>query len=361
MSVSPYGAALGLVGTVLTNHTNQDINMSNHAFSEKQASIAFARQNQLIDKQNAYNSPKNQVFLYKQAGLNPQNIMAGSAGTAVSTSSTTPSMGSTPSSIPMQSFDAGTIGALSDMQLKAAQARNLDADTAKKNEESNLVKNETAYLKSQEQYQQMVNNLYKNYGKVEKILDLEQKDLTNANLKAQATGAKISNDLMKYDLTEIKPAELAQISASTLNTQAQKYLADMQAAKTDEERKYISRKFALECRLVNAQVMMYVANARQASAQADYTSTQSSLWKPGGLLFRGQQAQTFGQIRDYNLTAKYRDDFDERFRSELSSIIQSNYARYNYFNRRNDPWSGWFFNTYDEVRSLIPSSTLPFK
>lgn len=348
---------LGVISNRQTNQVNQIENQKNRQFQHAEASLSYQRQRQLIQEQNQYNSFGNQKKLMKEAGYNPYNLVSGAAGTAVSSSSTSaPQAGST-SAIPNQQLDAGTLGALSDVALKDAQIRNINADTNKKNEEINLVQNQAAYQKTQTDFQEEFNRIYKTYGEYEKILGCDRQEFETNYIKSQRDFTEVQTKLARYDLNDVKPAELANLTADTLKKGSEKFLADMQAAKTDEERKFIAKNFALQCALVRAQVLQYTANAR-------YLNTQSDLWSPGGVLHTGATLSNNSTILlnnknalDWNLTKKYINDYDKNFQLTLlnsNHILQGQIER----NSQRDPYYNghWsvFWNIFDEVKDVIP-------
>ncbi len=126
----------------------------------------------------------------------------------------------------------------------------------------------------------------------------------------------------------------------------------MQAAKTDEERKYISRNFALQCALVRAQVLNLKANAYSTRMQGD-------LWNPAmqGALWRGATVDANVKASDWNLRKRYAKEFDENFYKTL--ITESAYKsdRLRHFWYRNDSPASSFFHLFDEFKGIIPFSS----
>lgn len=68
------GQVAGIMSNIWNTSQQTKINEQNLAFAREQATTAFERQNQLLDKQNAYNDPKAQMQRYVDAGLNPNLI-----------------------------------------------------------------------------------------------------------------------------------------------------------------------------------------------------------------------------------------------------------------------------------------------
>ncbi|UPW41808.1 DNA pilot protein [Peromfec virus RodF7_4] len=345
-------AGVGVLGTMMTNQQNANLNAANRAWQSYQNNLAYARQRQLIQEQNEYNSFSNQKKLMKEAGYNPYNMVSGIGSTAVSTSSTAAPQAGTPQSFPFQGLDAASINALADARLKKSQADNLDADTIKKAAE-------TSYQNVMKDYQEMQNRIFKEYGEYEKILGLEKERAEMIFTNAQTDFTRVQEKLADYDLSNMKPAELANVVADTLKTQADQYLSEVQAAKTDEERRYISKQFALQVRLVNAQVLAYVAQANASNAQAAWTNNQTGLWSPKGILYEGAKADSQTRIRDYNLTHKYIDSYENTFRNNLFSDEFLSEGRLRRSRLRGDyqpKWKRTLVNALDEMSNFIPLS-----
>ena len=67
-------AGVGAGGSIMTSGLN-------YLFNRKLAKYQYELDQQAIDRQNAYNSPVQQMARYKEAGLNP-NMIYGSGGSA---------------------------------------------------------------------------------------------------------------------------------------------------------------------------------------------------------------------------------------------------------------------------------------
>lgn len=355
------GILANIFNTKSTNSANAALNRSNQRFAQQQATIAFNRQRQLIQEQNEYNSYSNQKKLMIDAGYNPYNLTGAIGGSAVSSSSTTPNQGSTPSSIPMQGFDPSLFSMLGNLRLQTAQADNLDADTQKKNQETIKTANEAAFVDVQTEFQKMQNDLFSKYGELEKKIQLDKEDAERGFADAQAIFARVNSRLADYDLSTLKPAELANLTADTLVKESTEILNKINAAKSETEREMLIKQFALQCQLVSAQVLAYRAQASSSYAQAGlfssqsaWTKNQTSLWSSGGLLYKGAQADTYGRIRDYNLTVKYRNLYDKDFKESLRRNLLGNENDSSYFSRRVNNRIGPFMQFLDEFKTFIP-------
>lgn len=117
-----------------TARANMDLARQGFEYDKSQADLAYQRQMEMWDKQNAYNSPEAQMARFSKAGLNPNLIYGqGSPGNTASSSPqyhaprfSTPSTQYrfTPASIP------DMLSMYQDFQLKKAQIENVQASTA---------------------------------------------------------------------------------------------------------------------------------------------------------------------------------------------------------------------------------------
>lgn len=65
-----------VIGVGLTNKANANLNKKNRDFAREQATTAYERQLAMMREQNQWNSPANQVALYRAAGMNPALMMS---------------------------------------------------------------------------------------------------------------------------------------------------------------------------------------------------------------------------------------------------------------------------------------------
>lgn len=354
---------LGIISNSKTNAANAEINRSNQRFQHAEAELAYRRQRQLIQEQNQYNSYSNQRQLMENAGYNPYNLVGGTAGTAVSSSSTNAPQAGSPSAVPMQQLDSATLGALSDAALKAAQIKNINADTDKKHSETNLTNTQQAYVESQKEYQDEFNRIYKTYGEYEKILGVEQTEFQNANIKAQTTFQEVQTNLARYDLNTLKPAEYANIVADSANKSIDSALKEAQTAKTDAERISIIKRLGAELALLRAQALHFSASAKLFQDQTIGQGISNELWGVNGL-FRKQAGYEFLATKtnyhqlnyEYRLFEKHISDFDKAYQLSLKSQIASFQKNLDFNERRNMPVFGYFFDTLDEISHVWSGS-----
>lgn len=125
---SPVASAIGSVvngisnyfSTKETNRTNAGINAANIEFNREEAQKSRDWSEKMWNQENEYNSPSNQLKLLRDAGLSPVNFE-----TSISPAGSPPSgaQASAPSSIPMQSTNAGIIDVLAASQARLANAQ----------------------------------------------------------------------------------------------------------------------------------------------------------------------------------------------------------------------------------------------
>lgn len=160
-------SALGSVGGGLLG------NAASSKAIEKQAEM----QQQLIDKQNAYNTPLEQRARLEQAGFNPYLAMSGGLGSTGNQMQSATIGPADTSSLPNGIFNAAN--ALGNAALMAAQVRNMNAEAAGKE----------------------IDNLSKQ--------NINEEQL--ALLKQQVAGQSIVNNSAQYDLQHMKPAQLMEL------------------------------------------------------------------------------------------------------------------------------------------------------
>ena len=104
--VGDVASAIGnAVSTNKTNKTNMAINQMNNEFNAAEAEKARQFQLDMWNRTNEYNSASAQRSRLEEAGLNPYLMMnGGSAGTALSSGSTSPASAASPLSMQRQDF-----------------------------------------------------------------------------------------------------------------------------------------------------------------------------------------------------------------------------------------------------------------
>lgn len=131
------GAAIG--GTTATNKKSIEYaekeNILQRQFAEHQAAVAYQRQLEMWNKENAYNTPSAQMARYVEAGLNPNLIY--NNGQVPSPVPAVAPVGNTTSHVPMLSNPLSPEN-LSFARLTEAQIKNIEADTEKKEADTQL-------------------------------------------------------------------------------------------------------------------------------------------------------------------------------------------------------------------------------
>lgn len=176
----PVSAALGAAGvsaggSIITSGLN-------YFFNRKLAKYQYELDQQAIDRQNAYNSPIQQMARYKEAGLNP-NMIYGSGGSA-GNQTEVPRFHA-----PRVNFENPLQGAIStyfDARLKTAQQEDIEAQALLKQAQTehektkqletllNIDKKTLDNQWARDTYDMRVHSL---------LLDLNQKDANIANTK----------------------------------------------------------------------------------------------------------------------------------------------------------------------------------
>lgn len=69
-----WNAVGNFIGNRWDEYTGKTQQSEQNKFNQQQADIAYAREIEMVDKANAYNSPKSQMERFSEAGLNPNLI-----------------------------------------------------------------------------------------------------------------------------------------------------------------------------------------------------------------------------------------------------------------------------------------------
>lgn len=194
--VSILGAVAGAIPVVggiissLINNSNQDqINQENIQFQQQQQEQAEAYNTSMWNAQNAYNSPEEVMQRYTDAGLNPNLIYGGGAGTGNLAELPQPAVRSNYVAVAHPSVDGAAIAA------EAVNAYNNTASTAVK--DNNLT-------------QLSINTAQDTALKFAQELNVDaQRDLTTAQVTGQNIANLYSGDAMKADIQQ-------RLSASSL-------------------------------------------------------------------------------------------------------------------------------------------------
>lgn len=329
------GGALvgGLFGKSENDSNNEAIaaeNEKNRQFSHDEAVLAHNRQLEIMDKQNAWNSYSNQRKLLQSAGYNP-NALFNSASTLSASSGAS---GGAQASSPSVGFpNAYRIdpGVLSDAVLKFAQAENVKANTDKTN-------TETEGQSLMNDYQEMTNSVYRDYGRLQAEYNLNKTDADRALSDAHRLLIG-TQSLLNYDeLYNMRPKEAANFISDTIMKESQTLLNKAAAAKSDEERELLVKQYILATRVAASTIALNYANATQARANANYMQTQADLWTPDwnvnspkGIMFR----KSFNDYKNSRvgyqmnrLEYRYRSsvfhDLYDSWRDGVSAALRSN-------------------------------------
>lgn len=266
------GGLLGMGSTAMSNAANARENQKNRDFQHDEAELAYQRQRTLIQEQNDYNSYSNQKKLMQDAGYNPYNLVGGTAGTAVSSSSTNaPQAGSAPSH-GMQGFDPATISAIANIGLISAETKKTEAETNKLNEDTIGVFLDNIFKSEQ-------NRLYKIYGERKEIAGL---DLQHSLKVSEDASALLKNNQAKFQqfLTEERgPKELA-LLVNQIETEGWRSSLTMEQWMHEKELKALTvtqkndilKTQGARLALLGSQAYMFVMSGNASSAQASYIS-----------------------------------------------------------------------------------------
>lgn len=303
------GAAVGAIGSLIgnsqNNTANANLNYENRKWQEKQATVSYERQRQMQAAQNEYNSAPHQRKLLEQAGFNPNSMVNGGSYSTAS-NATAPQAG-TPSTIPMQSVTPELAQIASSFALNMSQAR-------KNNAEAKEVDSRTEGQDLQNSWQSMQNHLFSKYGEIEKQLQLNSMDSARAVSDAQRLLYRSQDQLNFNELVQMRPKQADLMVAETLANNSRAYLDRIEAAKTDEERKYISKNFALQSAIA-------VATISNLRAQAYQATTMGDAWSPNGVLHAGKRIENMRSSLDYE---QYSRIYDETIDSYVESLKNAN-------------------------------------
>lgn len=354
------GGLLGSIGSIVgsgitaganvaavnaTNKANIMINRENNQFNHDENTLAYNRQRQLINEQNDYNSFANQRSLMEQAGYNPNNLVGGTAGTAVSSSSTNVGAASAAPSHGMIAPDLSALGNIANIGLTTAQTALLNAQAKK-------VDSETEGQDLQNSYQDMQNGLYKLYGENQIVAGLNLQDAQAALFDNQRYVQKTIAALNEYDLHSMRPAQLGYVTAQSATELLKQTLIKAQEAKTDAERTSILRMLPAQLALLSAQTFAATQLGRYNSNQADLISGPQKIgstffglipkYSNGGPLYQRyslennnlrQQYRGLGfdnmlKAQQYDYLDEYNSAFLENMRYELRNAASWDKKKY---------------------------------
>lgn len=370
----PISAVAGLAGSVLggifSNKANKanarltrEENQKDRDFQHAEAELSYNRQKELINAQNEYNSFVNQRKLAEAAGLNPYRLFdQGASGTAVSSSSTDApqASGVTGRGFNQQPlFSPQDLAASTSAALNLAQAGLMEKQGKEIESRIGLTDASTRQVQLQNIMQQMQNDVFREFGRYEKILDISEKDARVAFTDAQTSLTKVNERLAKYNLGNILPAQQKNIIVDTTLKSTQASLNKVFAAKTDQERRIAWGKYNAEVQLIFATIAREQATAYNQRQQGRQSGIMGDLYlsgQPGYKLMQNNAAAASWQshINKY----KYLSDRDI-YDGLMSSYISTMEERYGYewhkFHRRNG--SNFGHNLLDAADSYLPFSS----
>ena len=328
---SAISAITGAVSQNHANKVNQQENQKDRDFQHNEAELSFQRQKQLIDQQNQYNSYSNQRKLAEQAGLNPNRIFdQGAAGIATSSSST-----DSPQASGMPGRSVSPVFSAQDIQSASAAALNFaNAALANKQEEAvgaqiGYTSEATKQIRLQNISQDLQNEIFKEFGRYEKILGLKQKDAQVAFTDAQTDLTKVNKSLSKYNLDNILPAQQANLTVDTVLKDTNARLNEVLTAKTDQDRKLALGKYNAEVQLIFASIARERATAYNQRMQGRQAGIMGNLYTPGSpgyqLMHNNAAAASWdSHINKYRYLSE-RDIYDGLMDRYISSM-QSRYG-----------------------------------
>lgn len=339
------GSAIGaFTGAISQNHINKvnaRENQKDRDFQHQEAELSFQRQKELIDSQNKYNSFSNQRKLAEQAGLNPYRLFdQGSSGIATSSGSTDAPQASGVTGRSFQPvLSAQDIQASTSAALNVAQAGLMEKQGKEIESRIGLTDASTRQVQLQNIMQEFENDIFREFGRYEKILDISEKDARVAFTDAQTSLTKISERLSKYNLGNILPAQQRNIIVDTTLKSTQASLNEALAAKTDQDRQIAFGKYNAEIQLIFATIAREQATAYNQRMQGRQSGIMGDLYLPGqpGYNLMSNNAASASWQSHIN-KYKYLSDRDI-YNGLMSEYISTMSQRYGYewhkFHRRN--------------------------
>lgn len=296
-------AVTGAIANESNNKAIKEENAKQRQFSHDEAILAHGRQLEIMDKQNDWNSYTNQRRLLTDAGYNPNALFNSSSTLSASSGASGGAQASAPS-IGMPNPTRLDIGTLSDAALKVAQAKNIAADTEKK-------ESETIGQDLENSYQRVVNSIYEKYGERDFELGMDLKDSQRALNDGQRLATHVVQMLGVDELLNIRPKQASKLISEKSASEASARLSDAQAAKTDTERDYIVKDYILRS---------YVAAATVADlySQKQFRDTQNSLWQPEGVLYEGAYNENLRKKFEYDSKKQF---FDDTYKYWKNSVL----------------------------------------
>lgn len=148
-------AAAGAAQTGLNLSMSGSLNRKTRKFAAEQADLQYYRSLNMMQMQNEYNSPAAQVARLKQAGLNVGLMYQNAGAGGESAQPASPEMATWSPIAP----NVDGLNLIAQAALQKAQIDNIEADTAKKREETGNVKQDTLLKESMTEAAQIQNDI----------------------------------------------------------------------------------------------------------------------------------------------------------------------------------------------------------
>lgn len=239
------GSAFNAIGQLAANNANKRENARNRQFSMQEAEKAYQRERTLIREQNEYNSPVAIRQRMEEAGLNPFVTDASSYQSSTSTNAPQATPTGSNSYSPVQ-IDPMTLA-----NIKLAQA-----ETNKTNAEADSIDEATRGQSLQNTWQEMQNEVYKEFGKISQQLDISHKELTNVLSSVSVDLQNLDVKLKEFDLNTMKPKEAALLVARTQVEQTSKELNEILKTKHGFDMYMSLQEFGLRQALANSTIRL---------------------------------------------------------------------------------------------------------
>ncbi|UPW40833.1 DNA pilot protein [Sigmofec virus UA08Rod_6554] len=196
------GAGVSALGGLFSSGTsyrqNKKLLAQQNQYNIDMANLAYGRDLDMWNRQNVYNSPKEQMARLKAAGLNP-NLMYGSGSAATGNASSSPSFNAPQSAINRYNGDFGIQQAANsisnglnqyiDTKTKLAQLEAVRAQTGKTLDESKRIQQDTNYRMLQAIGQQKANA--KSDIELRYLDDIQQQTLSNMRTSSDLMDSQI--------------------------------------------------------------------------------------------------------------------------------------------------------------------------
>lgn len=307
------GGALNTIGGLISNNQNKKENARNRAFQHDEAILAHERQLEIMDKQNAWNSPSNQRQLLEEAGYNPNALFSGGA-TSISTGASGGAQAGSGSAIPQQNpIDpqgiAALVNAFSDAALKEKQGKQIDTQIIGQD--------------LQNSYDTVRNEIYSKYGMLREEYRLNLDDSTRALNDATRLVKNLESSLDFDELFVQRPKQAAKLVADSIYQNTASELNEAMTLKTDTERQAAIDRIRFEQDVA-------AATCYNLYAEGNLKRQQFSLWSEGGLLNEFQKnknTMTYDEGMFIRSRRKVYDEnwkyFGQQFKGAMSRLYRN--------------------------------------